>query len=156
MRSKIIAKARELAEPIINEQNLELVDIQYIRESRGWVLRIIIDKENGVTLNECTKISREVGYILEIKDIIAYPYHLEVSSPGLERPLKTPKDFAKCLGKKVNIITSEPLNGQKKFRGTLKSIKDSNVRLDIGGKCWRIPLEIIDQAKSIYEFPKKG
>lgn len=152
MYSKIIARVRELAEPIINEQNLELVDIEY-----SWgKLRITIDKENGVTLNDCTRISKEVGYILEIRDVITHPYHLEVSSPGLERPLKTPRDFEKFLGRKVNIITSELLNGQGNFRGTLKLIQDGNVHLDIEGKYWEIPLTSIGKAKLIYEFPEKG
>jgi len=152
MYSKIIARVRELAEPIINEQNLELVDIEY---SRGK-LRITIDKGKGIALNDCTRISREVGYILEIRDVITHPYHLEVSSPGLERPLKTPRDFEIFLGRKVNIITSELLNGQRNFSGTLKLIQGGNVHLDIEGKYWEIPLTSIGKAKLIYEFPEKG
>ncbi|MBW1679227.1 MAG: ribosome maturation factor RimP [Deltaproteobacteria bacterium] len=152
MYSKIIARVRELAEPIINEQNLELVDIEY---SRGK-LRITIDQGKGVALNDCTRISKEVGYILEIRDVITHPYHLEVSSPGLERPLKTPGDFENFLGRKVNIITSELLNGQRNFRGTLKLVQDGNVHLDIEGKYWEIPLTSIGKAKLIYEFLEKG
>ncbi len=82
MDLRIIARVRELAEPIINEQNLELVDIKYVHENRRWILRITIDKEDGVTLHDCTNVSKEVGYILEIREVIAHPFHLEVSSPG--------------------------------------------------------------------------
>jgi len=152
----IIARVRELAEPIINEQNLELVDIKYVHENRRWILRITIDKEDGVTLHDCTNVSKELGYILEIRDVLARPFHLEVSSPGLERPLKTLKDFEKFLGRKVNIITSEPLEGQKHFRGTLQSVQEGTVHLDSEGKGWSIPLKTIDRAKSIFEFSKKS
>jgi ribosome maturation factor RimP len=154
MDSMIIARVRELAEPIINGQDLELVDIKYVHESRRWILRITIDKEDGVTLHDCTSVSKELGYILEIKDVIAHPFHLEVSSPGLERPLKTLKDFEKFLGRKVNIVTSESVDGQKHFRGTLQSVQDGMVRLDSEGKCWSIPLTSINRAKSVFEFPK--
>jgi ribosome maturation factor RimP len=107
-------------------------------------------------LDDCTKISKEVGYILEIRDIISHSYQLEVSSPGLERPLRTLRDFEKFFGKKVSIITSEPLNGQRHFRGTLKLIQDGNVHLDIKGKYWKIPFRLISKARSIFEFPQKN
>ena len=157
MDQKIIDVVRELIEPIIEEQNLELVEIKYIPGGkRGSILRIVIDKENGVTLGDCTRVSKEVGYILEIKDVIPHSYQLEVSSPGLERPLRTLKDFEKFCGKKVSIITSQPLNGQRHFRGTIKLIQNGNVHLDIKGKYWKIPFKIISKARSIFEFPQKN
>lgn len=156
MDSEIISKVYDLAGPIINERGLELVDIEFLRETRGWVLRIILDKEGGVNLNDCTEVGKELGYILEIKDIIAANYHLEVSSPGLDRPLKTLKDFEKCLGRKVSLKLSEPLKGRKNFKGTLKTILDDRVQLDIEGESWEIALQAIDKAKLIYEFPPKG
>jgi len=155
MADTVINKIHELAVPIINEHNLDLVNIEYVRESRGRVVRITLDKEGGVTLNDCTKVSKELGYILEVKDVVTHPYHLEVSSPGLERPLITQKDYEKFLGRKVAIKTSEPLNGQKIFKGTLQSIQDGNVHLDIDGKSWKIPFTTINKAKLIYEFPEK-
>lgn len=155
MLAKILDTVRELAEPIVTEHNLELVDIEHHRDSRGWVLRITLDKENGVTLDDCTKISKELGTILEVRDVISYPYHLEVSSPGLGRPLKTLRDFEKHLGRKVAIKTSALLNGRRNFKGTLQSIQDGNVYLDIEGNSWEIPFTTINQAKLIYEFPEK-
>jgi ribosome maturation factor RimP len=156
MDAKTIARVRELAEPIISEQNLELVDIKYVHENRRWFLRITIDKEDGVTLRDCTNVSKEVGYALEIKDVIAHPFHLEVSSPGLERPLKTLRDFEKCLGRTVKIITTEPLEGQNHFRGTIQSVHDGTVYIDSEGKGWSISLKTIDRAQTVFEFPKKG
>ena len=156
MDPEIISKVHELAGPIINERGLELVDIEFLRETQGWVLRIILDKEGGVNLNDCIEVGKELGYILEIKDIIAANYHLEVSSPGLDRPLKTLKDFEKFLGRKVSIKISEPLKGRKKFKGTLKAIQDGYIQLDIGGECWEIAFQAIDKAKLVYEFSKNG
>jgi len=156
MDSKIIDRVRELAEPIITEQGLELVDIKIVHENRRWILRITIDKEGGVTLDDCTNVSKELGYILEIRDVVTHSFHLEVSSPGLERPLKTLKDFEKFLGRTVNIITSEPLDGQRYFRGTLHSVEDGTVHLDGEGKRWSIAFRTIERAKSIFEFPKKN
>lgn len=155
MDTKVIGRIREIAEPIINEQELELVDVEYLQERGRWIIRIIIDKENGVTLDDCTKVSREVGNILEIQDVISYPYHLEVSSPGVERPLRTQKDFEKFLGRKATIKTAELLNGKRNFKGTLKLVHEGKVQLEMEGKDWEIPLSSIRQAKLVYEFPQK-
>ena len=93
------------------------MDIEYLREPNGWVVRLFIEKEGGVTLKECATVSRELGYLMEIKEIIEHPYNLEVSSPGLDRPLKTEKDFQRFTGKKVTIKTTEPLGGRRNFKG---------------------------------------
>jgi ribosome maturation factor RimP len=156
MDESTLARVRELAEPIIDEQDLELVDIKFVHENRRWILRVTIDKEDGVTIQHCTNVSKELGYVLDVREVISHPFHLEVSSPGLERPLKTLKDFEKFLGRTVEVITSEPIEGQKFFRGILQSVQKETVQLDSEGKDWSIPLKGIDRAKSIYELPKKS
>ena len=156
MDSKTLARVGELVEPIIADQNLELVDITYAHENKRWVLRITIDKEDGVTLRDCTNVSKEVGYILEINDVIPHPFHLEVSSPGLERPLKTERDFKRFCGRTVKIVTAEPLEGQTYFRGTIQAVQDGTVHLDSEGRSVSIPLKAIDRAQSVFEFPKKS
>src|SRR4030066_246181 len=95
MEREIVDRLRAMAEPILLGERMELVDIEYRRESKGWVLRLYIDKEGGVTLDDCTRISQEVGRSLDVEDFISTPYTLEVSSPGLARPLKKEKDFMK-------------------------------------------------------------
>lgn len=152
----ILEKVRELAEPVIKELNLELVDIEFFPQGARTIIRIIIDKETGVTLDDCTKVSREIGYLLDIKDFFPHSYHLEVSSPGLERPLKTLRDFAKFVGHKVSIKTSELFDGKRNFRGTLKQVQNGTVLLEMDGKLWELPFERIRQAKSVYEFPEKS
>jgi ribosome maturation factor RimP len=147
---------RELAEPIIKELNLDLVAIEYLPQKGQGIVRITIDKDNGVTLDDCTKVSREVGYILEIKDLFSHPYRLEVSSPGLERPLKTLVDFEKFLGRKVSFKTSELFNGKRNFKGTLKQVQNGIVLLEMDGEVWEIPFYLVRHAKLVYEFPEKG
>jgi ribosome maturation factor RimP len=152
----ILERVRELAEPIIKELNLDLVDIEYLPQRGRGIVRIIIDKDNGVTLDDCTKVNREVGYILEIKDLFFHPYQLEVSSPGLERSLKTLGDFEKFLGRKVSLKTSELLNGKRNFKGTLKKVQNYTVLLEMDGGLWEIPFSLVRHAKLVYEFPEKG
>ena len=156
MDTKLIDTVRELAEPIVQDQGLELVDVQYLQERGRWVVRITIDKEHGVTLDDCTTLSREIGALLEVHDILPHAYHLEVSSPGLERPLKTQKDFKKFLGRSIAIKTSELLEGKRNFKGTLKQVSPDAVTVEMEGKPWKIPFHVIRQAKLAYEFPEKG
>ncbi|MBN2467022.1 MAG: ribosome maturation factor RimP [Deltaproteobacteria bacterium] len=150
-----LSTVRDLANPVIEELGLELVDLEYIRGRQGWVLRIVIDKQGGVTLDDCTKVSREIGYVLEIKEVIPTSYNLEVSSPGVERPLKTPPDFERYVGRRVSVRTSGEVEGRKNFKGVLKSIHEGRVYVDVDGKEWEIGLGNIDKAKLVYEIPKK-
>ena len=152
--SAIIEAVRALVQPILQDYSLELVDVEYLRERSGWIVRITIDKEGGVTLGDCTTVSRELGFLMEIKEVIEHPFNLEVSSPGLNRPLKTEKDFERFAGRKVTIKTAEPLDGRRNFQGTLRSFKNGHVTLDNQEKTWRIPFEAIAKAKLIYEFPQ--
>jgi len=152
----ILERVRGLAEPIIKELCLELVDIEYLPQRGRGIVRITIDKDTGVTIDDCTKVNREVGYLLEIKDLFSHPYHLEVSSPGLERPLKTLGDFEKFLGRKVSLKTSELLTGKRNFKGTLKQVQNGTVFLEMEGRLWEIPFSLIRHATLVYEFPQKS
>ena len=106
---EIVERVRAMIHPIVLNEGMEVVDIEYRRESGGWVLRLILDKEGGVTLDDCTRVSQEVGRSLDVEDIIPTPYTLEVSSPGLTRPLKTEKDFMKYLHRLVKVKTVDPI-----------------------------------------------
>jgi len=94
---EIVKRVQTMINPLLFQERLELADIEYRREAKGWVLRLYLDKEGGVTLDDCTRVSQEVGRNLDIEDFIQTPYTLEVSSPGLTRSLKTEKDFIKKL-----------------------------------------------------------
>jgi hypothetical protein len=92
---------------------MELVDIEYRREPVGWVLRLTIDKGGGVTLDDCTRVSQEIGRSLDVEDVIPNPYHLEVSSPGLDRPLKNERDFIRFSDRRIRVKTMDPMENKR-------------------------------------------
>ncbi|HHD62929.1 MAG TPA: ribosome maturation factor RimP [Desulfobulbaceae bacterium] len=130
---------------------VELVEIQYQREGHGWVLRFFIDREGGVTLDDCAGVSREVSRYLEVEDPIEHAYHLEVSSPGLERPLKKKNDFVRFVGRRARIKMREKRDGQRVFIGTLQGVKDGDVLLHVDGRLHCFPLADISRARLILE-----
>lgn len=136
-----------IIEPVLKSYNVDLVDVEYQRERSRWVLRIYLDKNGGITLNDCTEISREIGELIDINDLIDHSYTLEVSSPGLNRPLKSEKDFARNIGKLVRIKTKEALEGQKNFIGELLHIGVDTITLKIDKKEKVIPLALIQKAR---------
>ena len=119
-REEYEAKTESFLMPLMKENNFELVDVEYIKEAGNWYLRAYIDKEGGITVDDCEIISRRLGDWLDEKDFIADSYILEVSSPGLGRPLKKDKDFERSIGKDVDIRLYKAINKQKDFNGTLK------------------------------------
>lgn len=115
--------------PVLSENQYELVDVEYIREAGVWYLRAYIDKEGGITVDDCEKISRKLGEWLDKGDFIEDSYILEVSSPGLGRPIKKEKDFIRNTGKKVEARLYKPLNKQKEYTGILKAFDAGTVTL---------------------------
>ncbi len=146
--SEVPARVRRLAEPIVTDRGLDLVEVEFRRESHGWVLRIYIDKPGGITLEDCQQVSEEVSDHLDIEDLIDHPYHLEVSSPGLDRPLTRPADYVRFTGQAARIATRERLEGRHNFRGRLAGLQDDAVLLDLaeGGRA-SIPLALILRAR---------
>ena len=117
--------------PLLEKNQFELVDVEYVREAGIWYLRAYIDKEGGITVDDCEVVSRELGDWLDQEDFIEDSYILEVSSPGLGRPLKKEKDFARSLGKDVEVRLYRPINKQKEFTGTLKAYDADPVTLSM-------------------------
>ncbi len=147
--------------PILESLAMELVDLEYKHEGRDWFLRIFIDKEGGVTLDDCADVSREVGAVLEVEDLIRNAYRLEVSSPGLDRPLKKLSDYERFSGRLVKLKTFESLDPdqrghfRKTFIGTLLGVENEVVRVeqrDKKGGVVAIPLAGIAKANLEYEF----
>ncbi|SJZ31779.1 ribosome maturation factor RimP [Selenihalanaerobacter shriftii] len=119
----------DLAQPIIKEEELELVDVEYQKEGQNWILRIFIDDEAGITLENCQNVSKEISNLLDIEDLIEDSYILEVSSPGLDRPLKKDEDFIRFSGHLVDISTYAPVDGSRSFTGELLGMHDDKVKL---------------------------
>ncbi len=149
---RLLEEIRQIAEPMAQAEGLELVDVEYRREAQGWVLRAYIDREGGVTVDDCAAISRELGTMLEVRDIIPNRYFLEVSSPGLTRPLKKPEDFNKFRNKMIKLKTFTPIEGRRNFKGTLLGIEEERVRLEADGHIYEIPLQDIAKANLELEF----
>lgn len=123
-------KTEELLLPIIESNNFELVDVEFIKEGSNWYLRAYIDKEGGITVDDCELVSRALSDLLDEKDFINEAYILEVSSPGLGRPLKKDKDFARSIGEEVEIKLFKAINKQKDFTGYLKAYDKETVTIE--------------------------
>jgi len=126
-------KAEALILPIITKNNYELVDVEFVREGSNWFLRAYVDKEGGFSVNDCEKVSREFSDLLDKEDFIEESYILEISSPGLGRPLKKDKDFERSLGEEVEVKLYKALEGQKEFSGTLEAYDTDTVTLGFEG-----------------------
>ena len=127
--SKITDKVTELARPIVEEEGCSLWDVEYVREAGSWYLRVYIDKEGGVGIDDCERISRRLDPILDEADPIPDSYVFEVGSAGAERELKRPSDFVAFLGHEVEVRTYKPLNGSKSFVGELAGYADGAVTI---------------------------
>ncbi len=144
----IISSVKELAVPILADNNIELVDVEYKVEMGRRVLRLFIDKEGGITLGDCERVSREVSAILDVKDIMPHTYSLEVSSPGLDRPLVKKDDFVRYKNKKARIKTKTPIQGRRNFSIVIEGVKDEYVVVrDSENRILEIPIENIEKAR---------
>ncbi len=152
MRGEIPSRIKEIINPILFDEGVDLVDLDYRREAKGWVLRLYIDKEGGITLDDCTRISREVSRILDIENPIENPYTLEVSSPGLTRPLKSERDFKRFQNRLIKVKTMAPIGNQKMFKGRLLTADSEGIEMDWDGKSLRILFQNIEKANLVFEF----
>ncbi len=149
---KFIADVELLAEPLLKSEGINLIDVEYRREPKGWVLQVYIDKQGGVTLDDCAVISNQLGDILDARMHCDEPYHLEVSSPGIDRPLTKPKHFAYFEGRSAVIKTNRFVQGEKHFKGTLAGFSEGVVRLLVDDRPVAIPFEAIVKAHLDWTF----
>lgn len=125
------AKTEQLIQPLIDENGFELVDVEFVKEGSDWYLRVYIDKEGGITVDDCALISRAFNEILDEEDYIAEQYIFEVSSPGLMRPLKKEKDYIRSVGRLIDIKLYSPFEKRKEFTGTLIAFDDKTVTVKL-------------------------
>jgi ribosome maturation factor RimP len=157
-KDSICDQVSNIAQPILDSKSLELVDVEYVRMGKDAVLRLFIDKDGGIALDDCADVSHELSAILDIEEIITCNYTLEVSSPGLDRPLKKPEDYLRYTGRLVKIRTYDQFlddsgNKRKTFLGTLEGFVDGSVRLKLKeGQTATIPLERVAKANLEFEF----
>ena len=130
-REEYEQKTEELLLPIIDEFRFELVDVEYVKEGSNWYLRAYIDKPGGITVDDCEAVSRRLSDLLDEEDFIDDAYILEVSSPGLGRPLKKDKDFARSIGEEVEIRTFRPVDHEREFTGVLKDFDKNRLVIEL-------------------------
>jgi ribosome maturation factor RimP len=148
-KQDILTKTIELAEPLCLAEGMELIHVEYQREAGGRILRVYIDKPGGTTIDDCATISNQLGDILDIKLETEHPYTLEISSPGINRPLSKLSDFKKFTGKTVRIKMVYPIHNQKNFKGILRGLLDENVVLQTETETVVIPYKEITKARLV-------
>jgi ribosome maturation factor RimP len=151
-RYNVAEAVESMAAPLVDGMGMELVGVEFVKEASQYYLRIFIDRPGGVTLDDCQVVSRQMDALLDEKDPIPYSYVLEVSSPGIERPLKKLKDFERFMGHMVKIATYVPIDGKKKFTGLLADAGSQGISLEVSGSMVSIPIEQVASAKLAVEF----
>ncbi len=154
----ISARAERLLTPVIATEGYRLLLCEYVGGGRGRILRVYIERENDtpVTLDDCIRVNNMVTDLLDVEDIIPTAYNLEVSSPGVERPLKRAEHFSAVLGRVIRIKSWEPIIGRKNWKGELISLDDDILTVEVDGEDHRIPIPAIERANLVYEPPRKG
>ncbi|ADH86562.1 ribosome maturation factor RimP [Desulfurivibrio alkaliphilus] len=150
--SALIQRLHELLEPVVLDHGLELAELQFRREAPGWVLRLIIDADDGVGLDDCTRVSREVSHLLEVEDPIEQAFTLEVSSPGLDRPLRRERDYVRCRGKMAKIVCTRQIEGQNVVIGRLGEVADGAVTVETDAGPVKVPLAAVRRARLVVEW----
>ncbi len=141
-------RVSELVEPLTDYNGLELVLVEFTKGPRGNILRLVIDKEGGVTLDDCSRLSRVVSDLLDVHDPVPGSYNLEVSSPGINRPLVTLNDYDRFSGKKIFVRTREPIDGRRKFKGLLIGVSDNDeIIIEGSGEQFLVPFDLINKAR---------
>lgn len=148
-------KIRGLADPVVEAEGMELIFAECLKMKSRWMVRLYLDKEGGITLDDCAAVTNQLGDILDVHDVPPGPYTLEVSSPGLDRPLDRDRDFLKYRGADVSVRLDEKLDGSRNFRGKLIDFVDEDggkvLLMDVMGTIRRIPRDKVVKAHLVYE-----
>jgi ribosome maturation factor RimP len=153
VKKETLDKVRELLSPIMEQTGFELVDVELVKEGKETFLRVYIDKEGGVLIDDCQTVSEALSERLDEDDFIKEQYFLEVSSPGLDRPLKTPRDFEKNYGKEVEVRLYEPLQNKKSFTGVLIRLQDGALLItDAEGESYEFAMKSVAVVKRVVKF----
>jgi ribosome maturation factor RimP len=148
----VAQRARNLIKSVVEEEGFELVHVEYATKGHAPVLRAYIDRPGGITVSDCAELSRRISVILDVEDFIPTHYLLEVSSPGIERPLFTERDYERFKGREVRLSTREKIDERRNFRGTIQAFQDGIVRLRCANQVYEIPFAQVKRANLVYEF----
>lgn len=154
-KRRVVDIVRDIVEPHCKSAGLELVDVEFVKEGPFRYLRIIIDKEEGVSLDDCSEVSKFLNVKLDQIDPIEENYFLEVTSPGIERELKRPEDFKRFAGKTVQIKLFTPVDGQKVLKGTLVGLEDQTLKITVGSQNIEVPKEKVSSVRLVVNFDQE-
>lgn len=140
-------KVEEIVGPVLENLGFELIERELIMEAGRWVLRIYIDKEGGVTIDDCSRASRSVEDVIEIEEIVPGHYNLEMSSPGINRPLRYRKHFEKFCGSTIKLKTLHPIDGRSNYKGTLDGLDGDDILMTVDGIKYRVPFAELAKAR---------
>ncbi len=142
----------DLVSPILEGMGFELVDVEYVSHLGRWVLRLFIDKEGGVTVDDCAYVSGELGDLIDVKNFIDHPYVLEISSPGLDRPIKKEKDIRMSLDKRIKVKMATAFKGRRNYTGFLRDFREGILYVEVDGEMVALDWRQVDKANVVYEF----
>ncbi|CAB9540372.1 Bacterial ribosome SSU maturation protein RimP [uncultured Gammaproteobacteria bacterium] len=152
--AKITDKIEVLIQPVIEDMGYELVGIEYVASGKHSILRVYIDSEQGIGLSDCETVSRQLSSIFDVEDPITMPYNLEVSSPGIERPLFHIKHYQRFLGNDITLRLLRPIKGQRKFKGVIGSVSENNnsIELMTNTGSHKLDIDLIEKANLVAHF----
>ncbi len=145
----------ELFEPVVNGMGYDLIEIEYLPNPKHGVLRLYIDKEEGIKVEDCSAVSHQISALIDVEDAVPGQYNLEISSPGMDRPLRRIQDFQRFSGEVVKLKTSMEIDGRRNYKGTLLGVDDDQVVVECEDTEVRLPITAIDKARLVPDFDKK-
>ncbi len=148
----VVTRLQELLEPVVTGLGYELYGLEYLGQGKYSVLRIYIDQESGITVDDCSKVSHQVSGVLDVEDPISGQYTLEVSSPGMDRPLLKAEHYGRYTGQQVKVKLDKPINGQSRFSGVLRGLKDGSVVVEVDGELIEFTVDMVNKARLVPEF----
>lgn len=146
------AEIQAVVAPVVSSLGYELVGVEYLMQGRNGLLRVYIDSEDGITVDDCSRVSHQLSGVLDVEDPIRGKYQLEVSSPGLDRPLFSKEHFQRFTGHQAKLKMSVPVEGQRKFRGVIRGVQDDRLQLEVDGVELSLPLSAIAKANLVPEL----
>ncbi|OGQ48080.1 MAG: hypothetical protein A3I09_01795 [Deltaproteobacteria bacterium RIFCSPLOWO2_02_FULL_47_10] len=149
---EIVKKAEAATSPVLAELGYALVDVEYVNDHGRWVLRFYIERNDGaVSIDDCANVSRSLASVLDVENIVEGRYSLEVSSPGLDRPLKRPEDFVRFTGSKARVRTTTPVGGRSNFYGILHGMQGTDILINVDGAEYKVPIDLLSRARIEYK-----
>ena len=145
----------ELFEPVVNGMGYDLIEIEHLPNPKHGILRLYIDKEEGIQLEDCSAVSHQISALIDVEDAVPGKYNLEVSSPGMDRPLRRIEDFQRFAGEEVKLKTSMEIDGRRNYKGKLIGVDDDQIVIECEDIEVRLPVTAIDKARLVPDFDKK-